>query len=276
MIAIKDVLTNYQKACEAKASNSCLSLFFKACFAGAMIGFGGAAGNVASHAIADVGVGRMAAASVFPVGLMMILFMGAELFTGDCMVTLGVAGKNISVLQALKILLCVFFGNMLGSTILCFLIFHSGQYNYSAGLLGAFTIKVALGKCTMSFGSALASGILCNFLVCAAVLMANASSTAVGKIWAAFFVIFLFVISGYEHCVANMYYITAGLFAKTNPAYVNKAMEVYGYTADQLDKLNLYGYFVKNLIPVTLGNFIGGGCVLALSLLFLNRAKKEK
>ena len=273
MFSIKEVLDNYQNACVKKATSSIPSLFVKAMFAGAMIGAGAAAGNVASHAISNVGVSRMAAAVVFPVGLMMVVFMGAELFTGDCLAAIGVAGKKITMKDLLKIFITVYLGNMVGATILTGMIYLSGQFDYSGGLLGAYSIKVALGKTSLSFSKGLFSGILCNILVCAAVLMANAAKDAHGKLLACFFVIFLFVTSGYEHCVANMYYITAGLFAKLNPAYVDKAIEAYGYTSEQLSNLSLYGYFVKNLIPVTIGNILGGAAFLGLPLFVLNKDK---
>lgn len=154
------------------------------------------------------------------------------------------------------------------------LIYFSGQLDYSAGGLGAYTIKVAYGKATLPFGKAFTSGILCNILVCAAVLMAICAKDISGKLLVSFFVIMLFVTAGFEHCVANMYYITAGLFCKMNPDYVNKAMELYGYTEAQLAQLNWGSFLLKNLVPVTLGNIFGGICCIGLPLWYFNRAKK--
>ena len=150
----------------------------------------------------------------------------------------------------------------------------SGQFDYSSGLLGAYTIKVALGKVNLSFGTAFVSGILCNILVAGAVLMAGCAKDVTGKIFVSFFVIMLFVTSGYEHCVANMYYIVAGLLVKTNPAYVQAAMDAYGMSSDSLNNLNVFGFLVKNLLPVTLGNIVGGSFVLGLPLYFINRGKR--
>ena len=111
--------------------------------------------------------------------------------------------------------------------------------------------------------------------VCAAVLMAAAAKDIEGKVWAIFFPILAFVVSGYEHCVANMYYIPAGLFAMQNETYVQRAMEEYGYTAEQLSGLNLANFFVKSSIPVTLGNMVGGMLFLGVILYFVNKKKKE-
>ena len=230
--------------------------------------------NVAAHGIANVGLARLTAAVVFPVGLMMVILLGAELFTGDCLVAMALPDKDIRVRDFVRILVVVFVGNLIGALFVACCASLSGQFGYSSGLLGAYTIKVALGKVNLSFGTALISGILCNILVAGAVLMAGCAKDVTGKIIVSFFVIMLFVTSGYEHCVANMYYISAGMIAKTNPTYVQMAMETYGISAEQLDSLNMIGFFVKNLIPVTIGNIIGGSVVLGLPLYYVNNKKK--
>ena len=104
--------------------------------------------------------------------------------------------------------------------------------------------------------------------------MAICSKDIVGKLFVSFFVIMLFVVCGFEHCVANMYYITAGLLCKLNPAYVQMAMEQYGYTADQLAALNVGSFLVGNLLPVTIGNMIGGMVTLGLPLWYVNKEGK--
>ena len=264
----------YAQGCKAKAATPIGKLFGKAMLAGMMIGMGAAASSVAAHSVANVGLARLTAAVVFPVGLMMVILLGAELFTGDCLMALGVAEKHISVADCIRVLVLVFLGNFAGALIFTALVYCSGQLDYSAGGLGAYTIKVAYGKATLPFGKAFTSGILCNILVCAAVLMAICAKDISGKLLVSFFVIMLFVTAGFEHCVANMYYITAGLFCKMNPDYVNKAMELYGYTEAQLSQLSWGSFLVKNLIPVTLGNIVGGICCIGLPLLYLNREKK--
>lgn len=250
-------------------------------FAGMFIALGAAASNVVMHAVPNVAVARLLAGAVFPVGLMMIVLMGGELFTGDCFLILGILDKKVRILSAIRILVVVYISNLVGAMLIAFLVYHSGQFQYTDGLLGAFTIKVALGKVSLDFGSAFSSGILCNIFVCAAVLMASAAKDVAGKVWAVFFPIMAFVVSGYEHCVANMYYIPAGLFAKGNSAYVQKAMEKYGYTQGQIDHLTWGNFFSKSALPVTIGNIVGGMLLVGIILYLIyqkniHTAQKEQ
>lgn len=239
-------------------------------FAGMFIAGGGAASSVAMHSVDNIGVARLLGGCIFPVGLMMIVFIGGELFTGDCLMIMGCIHKKFSVLSMIKVLVVVYLSNLVGAAAIAFLAYASGQFNYTGGLLGAYTIKVAMGKVNLSFGAAVSSGILCNIFVCAAVLMAAAAKDIAGKVWAIFFPIMAFVVSGYEHCVANMYYIPAAIFAKSNPVYVEKAMSAYGYTAAQIDSINWGSFLVKSAIPVTLGNMLGGMVFIGLLLYFIH------
>lgn len=244
--------------------------------AGMFIAGGAAASNVAMHNISNVGLARLVAGVIFPVGLMMIVLVGGELFTGDCLLILGIMDKKYNVLQTIKVLVIVFITNLLGSVIIAFIVYESGQFNYTDGLLGAFTIKVALSKTGLSFTNAFCSGILCNIFVCLAVLMAASSKQVSGKILGIFFPIMAFVVSGYEHCVANMYYIPAGIIAKMNDSYVAKAKDAYNFTDAKLDGLNIKTFFVDNLIPVTLGNIVGGMLFVGVILYLVNHKKAEK
>ncbi len=254
------------QAAEAKTKQPLWKLILLGIFAGMFIACGASASSVAMHNITNVGIARLMGGCIFPVGLMMIVFIGGELFTGDCMMIMGCIHRKFSALSMIKVLAVVYLANLAGSCIIAALVYFSGQYNYTSGLLGAYTIKVALGKVNLSFGTALASGILCNIFVCAAVLMAAAAKDVAGKVWAIFFPIMAFVVSGYEHCVANMYYIPAGIFAMNNQTYADKAMSEYGYTADQLASLNWGSFLVKSAIPVTIGNIIGGMVFVGLIL----------
>lgn len=257
------------EASEAKMKKPILKLLVSGLLAGAAISFGGISSNVAVHAIGNAGLAKFVAGAIFPVGLMIIVLLGGELFTGDCLMINDVLKKRCSVASIIRTLCLVWISNFVGALLIVFLNYSSGQYDMSQGLLGAYTIKVALGKVNLSVGQCITSGILCNILVCIAVLMAGAARDIDGKIWAVFFPILAFVLGGYEHCVANMYYISAGIVCKTNPVYVNKAMEVYGYTADQLGTLDLSNMIIHNLLPVTLGNIIGGMVFVALPLYYL-------
>lgn len=270
----KEIVEKYIGISENKAKASNGIVFGKGIFAGLMIAMGAACSSVAAHAIDNVGLARFVAGLVFPVGLMMVIILGTELFTGDCLMIVGVLDKKITIKQLIKTLVIVYLGNFVGGVLLSALIYLSGQLNYSGGKLGAYTIKVALGKATISPVQGIASGILCNILVCAAVLMAIAAKDISGKILASFFVIMLFVTGGFEHCVANMYYITAGLMAKMNAQYVAAAAEAYGL--NDLSALNIKNMLVSNLLPVTIGNIIGGSLCVGAALYYLSYYRKAK
>lgn len=261
------------RASAGKTQLPLLRMVLLGIFAGIFIACGASASSVAMHAVPNVGLARLVAGCIFPVGLMMIVFVGGELFTGDCLMIMGCLHGSYSLWSMLQVLTVVFFSNFLGAALLAALVSSSSQFGFSGGLLGAFTIKVALGKVTMSFASAFVSGILCNLFVCIAVLMAAAAKDIAGKVWAIFFPIMAFVVSGYEHCVANMYYIPAGIFAAANDTYVQAAMYQYGYSEAQLESLNWMNFLVKNLIPVTLGNIVGGMVLVGLPLYLIHREK---
>ena len=262
-------------AAKGKTELPLLRMILLGIFAGMFIAGGASASSLAMHAISNVGLARLVAGAIFPVGLMMIVLVGGELFTGDCLMIMGCVHGKFTAAKMVKVLVVVYLSNFLGSILFAELVNLSGQYSYTNGLLGAFTIKVAIGKVNLSFGAAFASGILCNIFVCMAVLMAMAAKDISGKIWAIFFPILAFIVSGYEHCVANMYYIPAGIFAKANTTYASLAMESYGYATLQLDSLNWVNFVVKNLVPVTLGNIAGGMVFVGLPL-YLIHAQKLK
>lgn len=273
---LEECINQYAAGVSAKAKMKWQTMFMKAILAGAMIAMGAGASSVAAHSISNVGVSRMAAGCIFPVGLMMVILLKAELFTGDCMVIVGVTDKRISISKCISILVIVFLGNMVGGVLIAWLTSLSGQFDYSGGLLGAYTIKVAAGKAGITFGRGVSSGILCNIMVCAAVLMAVCAKDVTGKLFCSFFMILAFVVAGFEHCVANMYYITAGLFAKMNPEYVKVATETLGVTQAQLDALDISHFLVGNLVPVTIGNIIGGMIFVALPIYFVTNAKSKE
>ena len=274
-LTIEEVLNKYITGCMAKVQLTPRRLIGKAVLAGMMIALGACASSVAAHTIPDVGLARLAAAVVFPVGLMMVILLGAELFTGDCLAAISIFDGKQKSRSIVKLLVVVIFGNFLGATLMAIMVYLSGQLDYTGGMLGAYTIKVAAGKVGLTFTEGIVSGILCNILVCAAVLMAMCAKDITGKLMACFFVIMLFVTAGFEHCVANMYYITAGMLAMDNPQYVQLAMEAYGFTAETLAQLNLQNYFVTNLLPVTIGNILGGVIFLGAPLFYLHVANES-
>lgn len=259
-----------------KANLNLLKMIIKGVFAGIFIALGAVASNLAVHNITDVGIARTIAGVVFPVGLMMVIMTGSELFTGNCLISLALFDKKITLIQMMRNLVVVYFSNMLGSILIAYLVFCSGQFHYSGGRLGAYTIKVAMGKVQMDFSEALCSGILCNILVCTAVLMTLSAKDTIGKLFGAFFPIMAFVIAGFEHCGANKYYIPAGMLASTNPQYVNQACELYGFTPEQIgEQLTGSHFFGANLIPVTIGNLIGGIFIISLGMYVSTRLRDK-
>lgn len=241
--------------------------------AGFFIGIGAEASSLAMHGISNVGLARTVAGAVFPIGLMLIVLLGGELFTGNCLISMAVYDKKAKLKGMIRNLTIVYISNFIGAALMAWMINNCGQLNFSDGGAGAFTIKVALGKVGIDPMQAIISGILCNVLVCLAIFMAATAKDVAGKCIAIFFPIFVFVISGFEHCVANMYYIPAGIFAAHNPLYVAKATELYGITAEQLSGLN-FGTMFSNLVPVTIGNVIGGMVFVGLLYWYLYRKKE--
>lgn len=241
--------------------------------AGFFIGIGAEASSLAMHGISNVGLARTVAGAVFPIGLMLIVLLGGELFTGNCLISMAVYDKKVKLKGMIRNLTIVYISNFIGAALMAWMINNCGQLNFSDGGAGAFTIKVALGKVGIDPIQAIVSGILCNVLVCLAIFMAATAKDVAGKCIAIFFPIFVFVISGFEHCVANMYYIPAGIFAAHNPLYAAKATELYGITAEQLSGLN-FGTMFSNLVPVTIGNIIGGMVFVGLLYWYLYRKKE--
>jgi formate transporter len=259
-----------------KANSSAFKLLMLGILAGAFIAFASEGSNVAIHTIKSVGVGKALAGALFATGLMMVVITGAELFTGNTLIVVSCLEGNSKWRGLLKNWIVVYIGNFIGSMIIVTFIYLSGQFNFSEGLLGGFTIKIAAYKVGLSFGNALFMGILCNWLVCMAVWMAASAKDITGKLLAIFFPIWLFITSGFEHSIANMYYIPAGILAKGNETWVNAALS-FGVTDHKLAELNWTSFIFKNLIPVTIGNIIGGSIFVGTMywLSYLYKGKKK-
>ncbi len=269
-----EIIELNMNANETKTTLPLGKMFLLGIMAGMFIAFGAATSSTAAHSIENIGVSRALAGVIFPVGLMLIVFLGGELFTGNCLIILNVFSGRTSLFQMLRNLLVVYMSNFIGALLIDILIVFSGNFNYSDGLLGAYTIKVAVGKISLTPIQGFTSGILCNILVCLAVLMSLSAKDIIGKIWAIFFPIFAFVVGGFEHCVANMFYIPAGIFASFNPNYVQIAQETYGITSKQLENLSFLGSF-HNFLPVTLGNIFGGMFFVSIPLFLIYKKTKK-
>jgi formate/nitrite transporter len=200
-----------------------------------------------------VGFAKFVGGSVFTVGLMLVVLAGAELFTGNCLMLTGVLAGEVSVNGMLRNWFFVFFANFAGSILLVVIMYYSNLWKVGNLGVGAAALATAVGKVNLSFSEAFCRGIACNWLVCLAVWLAIAGKDAISKIFGVYFPIMAFVASGFEHSVANMYFIPMGLFLKGNAAVVSAA----GLT-EAVNNLTWSRFLVENLVPVTLGNIIGG------------------
>lgn len=245
-----------------KTKASALNLFILGLLAGVFIAFASEGSNMAAFNLfakpETYGLGKALAGAIFGTGLMLVVIAGGELFTGNTLILAGVLDKRISLKAMLRNWVIVYLGNLVGSLLIAYMMNQSGLFSSGADMLGGVTIKIATYKVGLAFMPAFYLGIMCNWLVCLAVWMAYGAKDMSGKILAIFFPIWLFITSGFEHSIANMYYIPAGIFAKANPAMVSAASQL-GVTAEKLSHLNWSTFFINNLIPVTLGNIVGGG-----------------
>jgi formate transporter len=221
--------------------------------AGAYIAFAAEGSTMAMHDIPSVGFGRFLAGVIFSSGLMLVVICGAELFTGNVLLWVGLLERKIGFFLMLRNWSWVYIGNLLGSVLLAYMMDVSGLWNYNNCLHGGYVLKIAVSKVNMTFTEAFVRGILCNWLVCLAVWMAYAAQDIAGKIWGIFFPIMLFITSAFEHSVANMYYLTAGLLAKASPSIVSASG-----MSNKIDSLTVSSAIISNLAPVTLGNIVGG------------------
>ena len=255
-----------------KANTPSKKVLASAFLAGAYITFGvvgsmGAAYNLLANP-ATYGLGK------FVAGLMLVA--GGDLFTGNILVSVAAFKKKVSWKKAFKNWALVWTGNLLGAIVVTYLVSLSGIFNWSDGLFGGVVLKTAIGKVGISWTAAIASGILCNWLVCAVVWMTYGAKDVTGKVLAGFFGVFLFVCTGFEHSVANMGYLFAGLFNKTNPAFLEAAHK----TAADVSVINLPNMFINNLLPVTIGNILGGlvfvGAIYYFLFLKEDKVSKEE
>lgn len=240
-----EIASRYEAVGKGKTELAAGKTFLLGIMAGAYIALGGLGSQIASCCAADPSAARMISSVVFPIGLFMVLIGGAELFTGNCLIAIPVLSGKAKVTGMLRNWGLVYLGNMVGGFLIALMATFSHIYSFDGGNLATLVVNTAVTKTNISFGDALLRGILCNVLVCLAVWCSFAADELAGKVLALWLPVMLFIICGFEHCVANMYFIPAGMLASS----------VYGVPAEGL---SLFGFFVTNLIPVTIGNIIGG------------------
>jgi formate/nitrite transporter len=230
-----------------------------AVLAGAFIALGAAFATLAMTG-AGLGFGptRVLGGVVFSLGLILVVVAGAELFTGNNLVAMAWASRAITTRQMARNWLVVYVGNFVGAVGTVLLVFWTRTWTANAGSVGLTAVRIAAAKCDLGFVEAFARGLLCNALVCLAVWLCQSGRSTTDKILAIIWPIAAFVALGFEHSIANMYFIPYGILLKSQP-------EVFAAAADgamMTDSLTLAG-FAANLIPVTLGNIVGGTLLVA-------------
>ena len=267
-----------EAASAAKAKLSFLSLFILSILAGSFIALGAEFCTlVIFDSSLSIGLTKLLGGIAFSLGLILVVVAGAELFTGNNLVIMGFASGVVTYKQLLKNWSVSYLGNFLGSLVVVFLMFFTNLWKMKEYMLGAKAVLIAADKVNLTFLEAFSRGILCNALVCLAIWLCFSARTVVGKIAAIIFPITAFVASGFEHSIANMYFIPIGILLKQNESVANAILKIAPDTA--LERLNVLG-FLGNLLPVTIGNIIGGavmvGLVYWLIIALPERFKKKK
>lgn len=242
----------------AKAALPLLPLFTLAVLAGAFIAFGAMLFTLTmtQHGM-GLGPARILGGITFSLGLILVVVGGAELFTGNLLLVMGWADRKIGTGAVLRNWAVAYVGNFVGAVAMAFLAYWSGFMDMGSGAVGGTAIKIATAKAELDFTTAFVRGVLCNTLVCLAVWLCFAAHSVIGKIFAILFPITAFVALGFEHSIANMYFIPVGILAAGNEAYAAAAGLLPAGAG-----LTLAG-FIGNLVPVTLGNMVGGGLFVA-------------
>ena len=242
-----------------KAEAPAWTMFTLAVMAGAFIALGAvfATNTAAGSSALPFGLAKLLTGLVFCLGLILVVVGGAELFTGNNLIVMAWASGKVTGRALLRNWVIVYAGNFVGSFGTALLVFWSKQYTFGRGAVGETALKIAAGKADLEFFQALALGVLCNTLVCLAVWLTFSARSTIDKIASIIFPITAFVAAGFEHSVANMYFVPYGLLIKAlDPAFVaEKGLD--------LANLTWGNFLVNNLLPVTIGNILGGGLLVA-------------
>ncbi|KAA3663785.1 MAG: formate transporter FocA [Chloroflexi bacterium] len=253
----------------SKAGLGPLRMLALAILAGAFIGLGAIFATTITTGASELpfGVGKLLGGLVFCLGLILVIGAGAELFTGNNLIVMGWASRKVSTGALLRNWIIVYVGNFIGSIATAYFMLLSKQYTFGAGAIGLNVLNIANHKVHLGFGQALVLGVLCNALVCLAVWLTFGARTSTDKILAIIFPITAFVAAGFEHSVANMYFIPMGLFVKSG-ADASFWANIGKTTADYAD-LTWGNFFLVNLLPVTIGNIIGGVVMVGFAYWFI-------
>ena len=231
-------------------------VFSLAVLAGAFIALGAIfATTVGAGSTSSFGVTKLLVGFSFSLGLILVVVGGAELFTGNNLIVMAWAGGKVSTGAVLKNWSVVYLGNFVGAVGSAILMFLTRQYTFGSGAVGQSALTIASGKVNLEFIQAIALGIMCNALVCLAVWLTFSARSVVDKIAAIVFPITAFVAAGFEHSIANMYFIPIGLMIKQFDGEFANGMA--------LENLDVQHFLLANLLPVTIGNIIGGAVMVA-------------
>ena len=250
---------------KGKCNLPAFNMLVRAFLAGVYIAMGAALATVGSTGVAAVwgaGLGQFVTGALFPVGLIIVVLTGAELFTGDAMFApMSLLQGQIGIGKLVYLWVVVYIGNLIGSVFMAFLVTYGPYTAWDAAGVATVTAfgtrAIAIGAAKVSYTGAMGilscffKGILCNWLVCLAIFLALAADDVISKIFAIWFPIMAFVASGFEHCVANMYFIPAAIM--TN-----------GFTGNTVENLNWVGMWTNNIIWSTLGNIVGAVIFMAI------------
>lgn len=258
----------------AKAGLDAQRTFVLAVLAGAFIALGAMFATVVTAGASDVpfGLARLAAGAVFCLGLLLVVAAGAELFTGNNLVVMAWADRRITVGRLLRNWGIVYAGNLVGALATALLVYAARQYEFGDGAVGVNALAIANAKTSLGWGQAVALGVLCNALVCLAVWLSYGARSLTDKFFAILLPITAFVAAGFEHSVANMYFLPLGLFVKAGAA--DSFWQSTGTSPADYANLTWGHAALDNLVPVTLGNVFGGAVMVGLVYWLVYRRPK--
>ncbi len=277
-----DALTPAEMAVKAaetgvkKTKLDILRMFLLAVLAGAFISMGAVFATTVSAGASTLpfGVARLLAGTVFTLGLILVVVSGSELFTGNSLIIIAFANRRITLGALLRNWGIVYVGNFVGAILTAYLMFLTKQYTFGGGLVGLAALNTGEAKTSLGFAQAIVLGLFCNALVCMAVWMCFGARSTGDKILAIIPPIAAFVAAGFEHSVANMYFIPMALFVKYmgTPAFFGAIQK----TPADFPHLTWSNFFAANLLPVTIGNIIGGAVMVGLVYWFIYLLPKRK
>jgi len=242
-----------------KAGMETFNVFVLSILAGAFIAMGAIFATTVAAGGSELpyGVVRLLAGLTFSLGLILVVVAGAELFTGNNLIVMGWASRRVSTALLLENWTIVWVGNFVGAFATAFIVYVSGQYTFGGGAVGQTALSIAAAKTSLGFVEAIALGMLCNALVCLAIWLTYGAHTTTDKVLAIIPPIAAFVAAGFEHSVANMYFISIGLLIERDEGFVASLQP-----PPDLSELNWASFFLDNLLPVTIGNVIGGAVMV--------------